>query len=166
MTTLQPQYVPAEMGAAGSVGSGSSSNSGNTSFSSSREVRVRSLTRRVLSGLFSHCPELWTDIDQTLDRVGQVIRPVLSAAGLGAAGPRAPNSANCADVIVDDETVIEAEVTVCREALGLLREGKHQEATARLNSSAVSAAGVVQLGHDCEFDSPFMVDATDNELGV
>lgn len=150
MDALQPQYVPAEMGAAGSSGSGSSTNS--------RQARVRSVTRRALCGLLSHCPELWTDLNQSLDQVGQVIRPVLSAVGLGVAGPHAPDNVGCAD---DDETVIDSEVAVCREALGLLREGKRQEATAKLNSSAVSAAGVVQLVHDCEFDSPFILDNED-----
>lgn len=149
MTTLQPQYVPdsAVMDVAGSS-NGSSTSGGR----SNRELRVRSLTRRALCGLLSHCPELWTDLNQSLDQVGQVIRPVLSAAGLGAAGRGAPGSAGCAAA---DEAVIDSEVTICREALELLREGKRQEAADKLNSSAVSAAGVVQMAHDCELESPF-----------
>lgn len=139
---MRPQYA-ASTAIMGAAGSSSSSSSG------SRATYVSSLTRRVLCGLLSQCPELWEGSEQALDQVVQVVKAVLNSAGSGAA------AAGVDPVVAADAKAAEGELTICKDALRLFHLGQHAEAVQKLASSAREVQGAVVMTPDCRLKSPF-----------
>lgn len=130
--------------------SGNSSSGNNSSGSADdRQMQVRQLTRRLVCGLFSTCsPELLPHVDMAMQLATHTAQGLLAALQPGRCALDAtPGSSSGGSSSSMEMQAVEEEISVCRDAVQLLTQGKEQQGKNLLTTLDASRQqdGAVQL---------------------
>lgn len=142
---FQPYVKSAQLPGDGQQDDSSSNSSSSSGDEGDRQQQqIKQLTRRLICGMFSSCcPELLSDVDMAMQLAAEAAKGMIGA--LQSAEGAVDSAAGSGSSSGRHLQAVEEEITVCRDAVKLLLQGKQQEAEDMMSNTAAEQDHAVRL---------------------